>query len=83
MRPTFREPSMPLKIGTLVEVGVSAAFRGHKYGWVTGHCKKDGGTIVNIPDLEAYHEVCVKEHDFIAPVRKKTDDFSGEISNKS
>jgi hypothetical protein len=74
---------MPLTFGTLVEVGVSAVFRGHKYGWVIRQCLKDGGTIVSIPELEAGHEVCVKEHDFIAPVRKKTDDLSGEVSNKS
>ena len=62
-----------IKNGTFVEVGVAAAFRGHKYGWVLNPCKKDGGTIVYVPDLEAYHEVCVKEHDFIEPVKKKSD----------
>jgi hypothetical protein len=68
-----------IKIGSFVEVGVSAAFRGHKYGWVMGYCKKDGGIIVNIPDLTAYHDVCVKEHDFIEVVKKK-DDLPRQVS---
>jgi len=64
---------MTIKNGTFVEVAVSSAFRGHKYGWVIKQCPKDGGTIVSVPDLESFHEVCVKEHDFIEPVKKKSE----------
>ena len=71
--PSVRVIVSAIKIGTFVEVEVSAAFRGRKYGWVTGYCKKDGGTMVSIPDLKSFHEVCVKDNDFIAPVKKKND----------
>jgi hypothetical protein len=69
-----------IKNGTLVEVGVAASFKDHKLGWVVRKCIKDGGTIVYIPGDELpYHEYCVKETDFIMPVKKRGDNFSGEI----
>ena len=70
---------MTIKNGTLVEVGVAASFIGHKLGWVIKPCNKDGGTIVYIPgDDLPYHEYCVKENDFMEPVKKRGN-LSGEI----
>lgn len=62
------------KPGTLVKVQVAASFRDYKLGWVVKKCVKDGGTIVYIPgDDLPYHEYCVKETDFIEPVKKRDD----------
>ena len=63
---------IPIKTGTLVEVGVESSFKGHRLGWVVKKCNKDGGTIVYVAGDELpYHEVCVKETDFIQPVKKR------------
>jgi hypothetical protein len=44
-------------------------------------CVKDGGTIVYIPgEGLPYHEFCVKETDYIEPVKKNV---SGEVSSGS
>lgn len=69
-----------LKPGTLVTIQVASSFRDYKLGWVLRKCIKDGGTIVYIIDNDLpYHEVCVKETDFIEPVKKRGNSFSGEI----
>jgi hypothetical protein len=59
-----------LKSGTLVKFK-TPDFKDYQLGWVVKRCVRDGGTIVYLPGNDLpYHEVCVKETDFIEPVKK-------------